>query len=200
MPAPKDPKKRKQWLLNVAKGMTRYLTRVRKSRADFPQKGRKCPPNEVKKRTESIRQAYIKNPKLREKLSRIAKENGYGKWMKGKKAPGVSKANKERKGKSYKELYGKRWREETKKRRDSNRKRWIGKHKKQRNKHNGEARYKRWRSSVFKRDNWTCQKCTTQGGTLNSHHIKSWAKFPKLRYTVANGITLCEECHKNEHQ
>lgn len=56
--------------------------------------------------------------------------------------------------------------------------------------------YKQWRSNVFQRDNWTCQTCNIRGIYLIAHHLKSWAKFPELRYKTDNGITLCEECHK----
>ena len=59
-----------------------------------------------------------------------------------------------------------------------------------------EPKYKKWRSDVFTRDNWTCQTCRKRGGYLEAHHIKSWAKYPKLRYDLENGITLCMECHK----
>lgn len=55
---------------------------------------------------------------------------------------------------------------------------------------------RRWRRAVFKRDNYTCQKCKVRGGSLESHHIKSYANFPKLRYKVSNGVTLCIVCHK----
>jgi len=58
-------------------------------------------------------------------------------------------------------------------------------------------RYKEWREKVFKRDDYTCQACKNKSrGDINAHHIKSFADFPKLRYRVNNGITLCEKCHK----
>jgi hypothetical protein len=60
--------------------------------------------------------------------------------------------------------------------------------------------YKRWRKEVFERDNYSCQECGAQSGIgkygyLTPHHIKSFAKYPELRYEVSNGITLCEDCH-----
>lgn len=59
--------------------------------------------------------------------------------------------------------------------------------------------YKKWRTDVFKRDNFTCQKCGQKGGYLNAHHIQQWANFPELRFELSNGITLCESCHDKEH-
>ena len=60
--------------------------------------------------------------------------------------------------------------------------------------------YKDWRESVYERDNYTCQKCgDNKGGNLNAHHIESYRSNPELRTEVANGITLCEDCHKDFH-
>lgn len=61
--------------------------------------------------------------------------------------------------------------------------------------------YKKWRTSVFERDNYTCQRChkrSEKGESviLNAHHIKSFCDHEELRLDVNNGETLCISCHK----
>lgn len=62
--------------------------------------------------------------------------------------------------------------------------------------------YITWRNEVYKRDRWTCQECKVKcsSKTIVAHHHKSFSSFPKLRYTVSNGITLCRSCHKKVHR
>lgn len=60
--------------------------------------------------------------------------------------------------------------------------------------------YADWRNAVFIRDNFTCQHCgDSKGGNLNAHHIKPFADHPELRFSIDNGITLCETCHDIVH-
>lgn len=56
-----------------------------------------------------------------------------------------------------------------------------------------------WRNTVFNRDEYTCQGCSSRGGKLHAHHIVPWAVSVELRFEVSNGCTLCESCHKIIH-
>lgn len=60
--------------------------------------------------------------------------------------------------------------------------------------------YNDWRNNVFERDDYTCQCCgDNQGGNLNAHHLNSHHWDIENRTNVDNGITLCEDCHKDFH-
>ena len=73
--------------------------------------------------------------------------------------------------------------------------------------------YRQWRSDVFTRDDFTCQKCFVRGGSLHAHHIKHFskiiednniqsleeAKVCQELWNINNGITFCDICHKQEH-
>lgn len=61
-----------------------------------------------------------------------------------------------------------------------------------------DARYWRLRRFVYKRDNQQCQICFVKlkRNEFEADHIKSWAKYPELRYEESNVRTLCKPCHK----
>lgn len=74
-----------------------------------------------------------------------------------------------------------------------------------------------WKKDCRKRDNYTCQKCGKIGGKTNVHHcrIPFWKMLEELTvmgitcvedipndsefWDINNGITLCEDCHKEFH-
>lgn len=65
------------------------------------------------------------------------------------------------------------------------------------------CKYKKWRTSVFKRDKYTCVWCglkfikgKTGRITLQADHIKPFCNYPELRFDINNGRTLCIDCHK----
>lgn len=83
-----------------------------------------------------------------------------------------------------------------------------------------------WKKSVFKRDNYTCQKCNITNIRLNAHHKKPFIEvfYEFLRvysnfsptedkeimirisysyapfWDISNGLTLCEKCHRKVHK
>lgn len=59
--------------------------------------------------------------------------------------------------------------------------------------------YKDWRTSVFERDNFTCQHCNVRGSKLHAHHVIQWKDSIELRFDITNGLTLCVSCHHKEH-
>jgi hypothetical protein len=59
--------------------------------------------------------------------------------------------------------------------------------------------YKIWREAIFKRDNYTCRACKKRGGILNAHHVLPFSKYPEKRFEMENGITLCIDCHGDNH-
>jgi len=61
-------------------------------------------------------------------------------------------------------------------------------------------KYRQWRKSVFLRDNFSCVLCQykskgTKPTDINADHIKAWYLYPKHRFEISNGRTLCLPCH-----
>ena len=87
---------------------------------------------------------------------------------------------------------------------------WKGGRSKLAAKIRGLKKYKYWRSKVYRRDNFTCQKCNKRGYYLNADHIVPFSFILKENniktikqalnckelWDINNGRTLCIKCHK----
>jgi hypothetical protein len=62
--------------------------------------------------------------------------------------------------------------------------------------------YKEWRDFVYQRDRFRCQICGKHCERVDivAHHINGFSTYPSLRFTVANGTTLCRRCHIKLHR
>ena len=58
--------------------------------------------------------------------------------------------------------------------------------------------YLSWRSAVYAKDNYICQKCKNNN-ILNAHHLNNYKNYPEQRIDINNGITLCKVCHIDFH-
>lgn len=86
--------------------------------------------------------------------------------------------------------------------RGSNHPKWNGGSHYEDKKFRSTEEYEKWRTHVYQRDRWTCQKCGIKCNRHNiiAHHKLSFKYFPSVRYVVDNGITLCRNCHVIEHK
>ncbi len=69
--------------------------------------------------------------------------------------------------------------------------------------------YKQWIKNILERDNFICLGCGKNGGNLEAHHKKAFAKILKenniknfeealnckILWNIQNGMTLCPKCH-----
>lgn len=58
----------------------------------------------------------------------------------------------------------------------------------------------KWRKQIYKKFNYTCQKCHQNNCMIHAHHIFGWADYPELRFNIDNGICFCKECHREFHK
>jgi len=54
---------------------------------------------------------------------------------------------------------------------------------------------KKWKKAVFKRDKYKCIQCGSKE-KIEADHIAPFAYYPELRFSVDNGRTLCNKCHR----
>ncbi len=150
-------------------------------------------------------------PLSEETKNKISKSNrGKPSWIKGlhqteetKEKMSLSHRLSAKRGKDSAN-YGKKFSEKTRKRISESLKgknagnkngSWRGGKTPENKKIRSSTEYFLWRSAVFKRDNFTCQKCNFSGGRIVAHHINNFADFPELRTAISNGIVLCKDCH-----
>ena len=58
-------------------------------------------------------------------------------------------------------------------------------------------RYKHWRIQIFQRDKFACVMCgyrSHKKRDIRADHIKPFSLYPKLRFDISNGRTLCLPC------
>jgi len=131
-------------------------------------------------------------------------QKGHTPWIKGKHhtEEAKGKVREARRGK-VSNSKGKKWSLESReRRRGEGNPNWRGgRNKKRRSYHSTDRNYIEWRKKIFEYDNYTCWVCEERSGNgyrfeIMAHHLYSWVEYPKLRYSVRNGITLCKECHK----
>lgn len=144
----------------------------------------------------------MKRPEIRKKVSELMKGNKrnphtleWKTWM-SKRMSGNKNA-----------YYGKKHTEEIKaKMRGENNGNWKGGISSENHLIRESSDYKLWRETILKRDNFHCVQCGLKRGwnkklgfrvLLEVDHIKPFALFPELRFSINNGRSLCKDCHKN---
>ena len=59
--------------------------------------------------------------------------------------------------------------------------------------------YDEWRFAVYKRDKTLCGICGVRKDPMVAHHLDGFNLFPKKRFDVDNGVTLCDYHHISFH-
>jgi hypothetical protein len=63
-----------------------------------------------------------------------------------------------------------------------------------------DPRWQKLRLQVFERDDWKCRACGNTSKTLNAHHpVYHPHSDGPWDYEIDSIITLCSECHSDEH-
>ena len=63
-----------------------------------------------------------------------------------------------------------------------------------------DPRWQKTRLEILKRDGWACQVCGDKKNTLHVHHTTYFPGCDPWEYPDVVMITLCEVCHKKEHE
>lgn len=62
-----------------------------------------------------------------------------------------------------------------------------------------DPRWQKKRLEILERDGFACRLCCDSENTLNAHHLYYINSRSPWEYPNSSIITLCEECHKEEH-
>lgn len=62
-----------------------------------------------------------------------------------------------------------------------------------------DPRWQKKRLDILSRDDFTCRMCYDGSSTLHAHHLYYVSGRDPWEYPDHSIITLCEECHKEEH-
>lgn len=157
---------------------------------------------EVKRKISKSHIGKIISEKTREKLRRVALrgDKNPAKRPEIRKKISLSKIGKKRLTKTREKISKSRMGKYTGK----NNPNWKGNAVKKRERIRKSKKYIEWRTKIFKRDKFTCQNCGIIGKNLNAHHIIPFSllietPLENLIFDANNGVTLCVDCHKEEH-
>lgn len=74
----------------------------------------------------------------------------------------------------------------------------------------GSWMFREWKTNSISRAHHKCEQCGVEDGhmcpccgirtKLHVHHIKSFSKYPDLRFDPHNSEVLCPKCHHARHQ
>ncbi len=142
-----------------------------------------------------------KNPEYRKHMSEVHK--GQRAWNKGIKTGLVPRTAFKKGQPSLNGMKGKKHSLESRKKmskRNSGENHWNWKGGRTIKRGMHSLKVKEWRKEVFENFDFTCVSCGEEGGILRAHHINEWAKYPRERFDVSNGLCLHDRCHIDLHQ
>lgn len=168
---------------------THHTLKTKKKLSEFA-KGQwernEIPISHLLKRGHKINVGRKHTEESKKKMSKIRKDNPISYWL-GKKRSEISKKRM------------------SNAQRGKNSPRWKGGISPINKRIRNSIDFKLWRNSIYERDYFTCKKCgkKSEAGRrifLHPHHIQNFAQYPKLRFAIDNGITLCKDCHRLFHK
>ncbi len=134
-----------------------------------------------------------KNPMFGKRPSKETRK----KMSKAKKGKKLSEETKRKISEAHKGMKYNPWSEESKRRFSAILRARNGGFLKKYDERNDPA-YQEWAKEIKERDDSCKLKNEECFGYNIAHHIRSWREYPKLRYNINNGITLCQRHHPHK--